>query len=488
VNQSIYQINPRTYLTSEVARGATLDDFPERLIHELSERGFEWLWLVGVWTIGHAGRAISKREPSWRAEYLEALPDLTDNDICGSPFAIVKYEVDSDLGGNEALARLRQKLSTAGIKLMLDFVPNHVALDHPWALDRPELLMRGSSADLKAHPDNWVELESGAIFAHGRDPNYPGWRDTLQLNFFNPDLRAAMFDELLGVAALADGVRCDMAMLIEPDIFHRTWGEQKLNPPELFPEWWPTAIAEVRKHHPEFRFMAEVYWGLEHRLQQHGFDYTYDKTLYDRVLARNGTYLRQQMIAPLGYQRRMARFLENHDEQRISSKLNPVQHKAAATLTYLAPGLRFFQHGQLSGKRLKTPIHLKRAPTERPNREVEDLYKTLLPIIHSPTGKHGSWHLLDTKLAWPDNPTHENFIAYLIEHPLRTIIVTVNYASYRGQCFIRIPDRSWLDGTIEFRDLLSQERLVRPAPDLLERGLFLDCDAWQTHIFAVESR
>lgn len=488
MNPSIYQINPRTYLTSEVARGATLDDFPERLVQELSERGFEWLWLVGVWTIGPAGRAISRREPGWRAEYLEVLPDLTDNDICGSPFAIFKYEVDPELGGNAALARLRQKLSAAGIKLMLDFVPNHVAIDHPWSIERPDFLVRGDSAALLAEPTNWIEVESGDVFAHGRDPNYPGWRDTLQLNYFNPELRAAMLDELLGVADLADGVRCDMAMLIEPDVFDRTWGAQTTDTTELFSAWWPAAITEVRERYPNFCFMAEVYWGLEHRLQQHGFDYTYDKTLYDRVLSRFGPHLRQHMIAPLAYQRHMARFLENHDEPRIASKLTPAQHRAAAALTYLTPGIRFFQHGQLSGKRLRTPIHLKRAPIERPNREVEDLYKALLPIIHSPTGKHGSWHLLDTKLAWPDNPTHQNFIAYLIEHPLRTIIVTVNFASYRGQCFIRIPDRSWLDGTIEFRDLLSHERLVRPATDLLERGLFLDCDAWQTHIFAVENR
>jgi hypothetical protein len=153
---------------------------------------------------------------------------------------------------------------------------------------------------------------------------------------------------------------------------------------------------------------------------------------------------------------------------------------------FLAPGLRFLHDGQLTGKKLRVPVQLARAPRERVDHAVEELYRILLPIMNSPTSKHGAWNLLDLREAWPQNPTHDNFIAYLIEHPLQTLLVTVNFASYRGQCFVRIPDRIWLEGSLELRDLLSHERLVRDATDLRERGLFLDSAEWQTHIFSIE--
>ena len=85
-----------------------------------------------------------------------------------------------------------------------------------------------------------------------------------------------MARELERIATMCDGVRCDMAMLILPDVFERTWGRR----PEPF---WPRTIERVRKAAPSFLFMAEVYWDLEWELQQQGFNYTYDKRLYDRL-------------------------------------------------------------------------------------------------------------------------------------------------------------------------------------------------------------
>jgi hypothetical protein len=295
-----------------------------------------------------------------------------------------------------------------------------------------------------------------------------------------------MFSQLHKIANLCDGVRCDMAMLIEPDVFRRTWSERARHYVQGFESFWPETISSVRKTHPTFLFIAEVYWDYEHILQKHGFDFTYDKVLYDRLLARDGRHARGHLLAPLQYQKRMVHFLENHDEPRVSSKLPLREHKAAAVVTFFAPGMRLFHDGQLVGKRIRVPVQLGRGPIERASLEVCDLYKELLPILQSPSVKHGAWHLLDTRLAWPGNNSHENFICYLIEHPLRNLLVTVNYTHHRGQCFVRIPDRSWIEGSVEFRDLISHERLVRSASDVIERGLFLDCDAFQCHIFSVE--
>ncbi|MFN5062227.1 MAG: alpha-amylase family glycosyl hydrolase [Pseudomonadota bacterium] len=486
MNPAIYQFNPRSYLTEAVGRNATLDDIPESFIEALAAAGFDWVWPVGVWSVSAASRNHSTAHRGLRREFLDVLPDLTDQDVCGSPFAIDCYSTEAILGGDAALARFHRKVRSLGLKMMLDFVPNHVGLDHAWANQHPAYLIQGSEAQLLAEPDSWVRLKNGAIFAHGRDPNYAPWSDTLQLNYFNPGLRRAMLRELESVASRADGVRCDMAMLIEPEVFYRTWASRCDQSTEEMPYFWPDAISSIRAKYPEFLFLAEVYWGYEYKLQQHGFDYTYDKPLYDRIIQRRAAEVKDHLSANVSYQRRLTRFLENHDEPRIASKLSFVEHRAAAVVTFLTPGMRFFHDGQMSGKRLRLPVHLSRAPREKSSHMIEELYKVLLPIINSPTGKHGVWNMLGTREAWPNNTTHQNFIAFLIEHPLRTLLVAVNFASYRGQGFIRIPDRIWLEGTLELRDLLSHERLVRDSSDLRERGLFLDCSEWHTHIFSVE--
>jgi glycosidase len=463
-----------------------LDQIPDDFLSKLSSQGFDWLWILGVWTISPEGLRIARSLPELQAELLRILPDLSSSDVCGSPFAIAEYIVDPALGGNHALERLRKRMNSFGLKLMLDFVPNHLGLDHKWTSTDPDFFIQGTSTQIEREPSNWTRLRNGRIFAHGRDPNYPGWPDTLQLNYYNPELQQAMRSELLKISELCDGVRCDMAMLLEPDVFSNTWRDHAAHSGEEPPHFWPVAISAVKEKNPDFKFLAETYWDYEYKLQGHGFDFTYDKRLYDRVLLRRGPDVRAHLEAPLSFQSRMARFLENHDEARVASMLSVAEHRAAAAVTYLSPGMRFFFDGQLSGRRTRTPVQLGRAPREKIDQAVAAIYHEILPVVNSLPVKHGTWNLLDTKAAWPDNHTHSNFIAFLIEHPIKTLLVVVNYASYRGQCFIRVPDRSWLDGSLELRDILSHERLVRNSNDLRERGLFLDCAEWQTHIFSIE--
>lgn len=486
MNPSLYQLNPRTYLAQVAGRDASLDQIPDDFLKKVADAGFDWIWLLGVWTISAEGIRIARSLPSLQAEFVRALPDLSPFDVCGSPFSILDYSVDPALGGNAAIERLRHRLDSHGLKLMLDFIPNHVGLDHSWTKTSSDFFIQGTPSNLEREPDNWVRLKDGAIFAHGRDPNYPGWSDTLQLNYFNPDLHNAMTAELIKVSQICDGVRCDMAMLLEPEIFASTWKEHAANSPGEPSYFWPSAISAVKERNPGFKLLAETYWDYEYKLQKHGFDFTYDKRLYDRVMLRRGPDVRAHLEAPLSFQSRMARFLENHDEARVASMLSVAEHRAAAAVTYLAPGMRFFFDGQLSGRRTRTPVQLGRAPREKIDQSVAAIYHEILPVVNSLPVKHGTWNLLDTKAAWPDNHTHSNFIAFLIEHPIKTLLMVVNYASYRGQCFIRVPDRAWLDGSLELRDILSHERLVRDSNDLRERGLFLDCAEWQTHIFSVE--
>src|SRR4051812_25565583 len=277
---SLYQINTRVWLTTlaqSLGRPATLDDIPDSALDELAGKGFDWIWLLSVWQTGAAGQRVSRANPEWRHEFQETLPDLTEDDIGGSGFAITGYGVHEQLGGDAALARLRERLRARGLRLLLDFVPDHMGLDHPWVESHPEYFVQGTDEDLARAPQNYTRLPDGRVFAYGRDPYFAGWPDTLQLNYANPATQEAMIAALVKIATQCDGVRCDMAMLVLPDVFERTWGMR----PEPF---WPRAIARVRDSRRaglqpghEFLFMAEVYWDLEWTLQQQGFDYTYDK-------------------------------------------------------------------------------------------------------------------------------------------------------------------------------------------------------------------
>jgi hypothetical protein len=143
------------------------------------------------------GAANHAQQSRRRREFQETLPDLTDEDIPGSGFAITGYTVHRDLGGDAALARLRERLKKRGLQLMLDFVPNHMGLGHPWIESHPEHFIRRTEADRARAPVSyvWVKRKVGdMLFAYGRDPYFAGWPDTLQLNYANPATQEAMID------------------------------------------------------------------------------------------------------------------------------------------------------------------------------------------------------------------------------------------------------------------------------------------------------
>ena len=198
---SLYQLNTRVFLTalaSGLGRRATLDDFPDAEIERLAALGFDWVWLLSVWSTGKASQQVSRSLPELRGEFEATLPDLREEDIAGSGFAITGYQVHPALGGDAALARLRARLARRGLKLMLDFVPNHTALDHPWVEDHPEYYVGGTELDLAREPRNFTRARrkrGDRVMAYGRDPYFEGWPDTLQLDYANPATRDAMTGE-----------------------------------------------------------------------------------------------------------------------------------------------------------------------------------------------------------------------------------------------------------------------------------------------------
>jgi alpha amylase-like protein len=480
---SLYQINTRVWLTElsrTLGRRATLDDIPDSELDRVTAQGFDWVWMLSVWCTGPAGQRVSRENREWGREFEETLPDLRENDIAGSGFAITGYTVHPDLGGEAALARLRERLRARGHSLMLDFVPNHTGLDHPWVASHQEYYVAGTELDLTRAPHNytWVKRTGGdVLLAHGRDPYFAGWPDTLQLDYANPATQAAMIAELLKIAGQCDGVRCDMAMLVLPDVFERTWGRRAA-------AFWSRAIARVRKSFPRFCFMAEVYWDLEWTMLQEGFDYAYDKRLYDRLREGHARPVRDHLLADLDYQNRLARFLENHDEPRAAATFARGEHEAAAIVTYLSPGLRFFHQGQLEGRRKRISPHLVRGPYEPVDKPLQQFYDSLLTVLRRPAVREGQWRRLDCLPAWDGNWTSDCFLAGSWQGAdEEQLLVAVNYAGNQSQCYVRLPFPELRGRTVRLKDLMGAASYDRSGDDLASHGLYLDVPPWGFHMF-----
>jgi Alpha amylase, catalytic domain len=480
---SLYQINTRVWLTQlsrTLGRCATLDDIPDGDLDRLAAQGFDWIWMLSVWQTGDTARQVSRGNPEWRREFQDTLPDLCEEDIAGSGFAITGYNTHQALGGDAALARLRERLRQRGLRLMLDFVPNHMGLAHPWVEDHPEYFVKATELDLARAPKNytWVKrTQCDLLLAHGRDPFFSGWPDTLQLNYGNAATQEAMMHELIKIAGQCDGVRCDMAMLVLPDVFERTWGIRA----EPF---WPNATQRVREHSPDFYFMAEVYWDLEWTLQQQGFDYTYDKRLYDRLRDGHARPVREHFWAGLDYQNKLSRFLENHDEPRAAATFSREVHEAAAVITFLAPGLRFFHQGQFEGHKKRISPHLCRGPEEPIDSRLANFYDRLLAVLRQCVVRDGEWQRVECTPAWDGNWTVDCFVAFAWHGASdERLLVTVNYAPNQGQCHARLPFAS-LDGhNWRLQDQLSDATYDRNGCDLLAHGLYLDEGPWQARVF-----
>ena len=485
-NPSLYQIDARSWLyrcSQAAGHRLHLDEVPESDLDRLAGHGFDWIWLLGVWQTGPAGAAVSRKMAD-RWHFRESLPDLSDEDIAGSTFAVRSYDVNVDFGGPEALQTLRERLRARGVRLMLDFVPNHTGIDHAWVSEHPDFYVSGSASDLAQRPSDYFEAETTLgrkILAHGRDPYFPGWIDTAQLNYGNPAVQSVMKKGLQRVATLCDGVRCDMAMLLLPDVFQKTWGI------EIQP-FWRDAIAGAREVNPEFVLMAEVYWNRERQLQEIGFDYTYDKTLYDYLLQAKADAVHGHLTADIAYQSKSARFLENHDEKRAAAVLPRDIHEAAAIVTYFVPGLRFFHDGQLEGDRIKPNIHLRRRAVEPVDADIAQFYSRLLDCLKRNVAQ-GDWSLLETLSAWDGNWTQGNFLCFAwIEAGWPQHLIAVNFAPCQSQCYVKMPFAALTGKTLVFRDAMGPGVYQRDGAEINSRGLYLDLPPWRYNVFAIETK
>ncbi len=482
----VYELNTRCWLHElSVRLGAVIDlaDVPEDEFASWNRLGFTHVWAMGVWEAGPRTRAASLGDTALRQRCAEILPDFVEADLVGSPFAPASYEVASRLGGDAGLEKFRRRLHGHGLKLLLDFVPNHVGLDHPWVWEHPERFVHG--AEPFAHGFARCTAIGDLWLAFGRDPYFPPWVDTVQLDYRRGDTRAAMIQVMMGLAARCDGLRCDMAMLLLNHVFARTWGEFPTIEPLSGTEFWATAIEAVRTAWPSCLLVAEAYWGLEPRLLELGFDYAYDKRLYDHLLARDRLSVHRHLIeSPPQLVRSSVHFIENHDEPRIAGRVSLDEHRAATLLVLALPGMRLLHDGQLAGARSQVPVQLARRPPEQPDPGVQALYEQLLGAVAKSTVGNGKGTLPVVRCAGEGNPSWRNLVVLLWQGSSQGFdLAVVNLAPNRSQGFARI-DVPGLERTNwVLQDRLGDERFERAGRELRTQGLFLDVGPYAAQLF-----
>jgi glycosidase len=479
---TVYEINTWVWL-SDLSRkhGKRIDlaSVPPEEWDAIAGYGFDAVWLMGVWERSAAGIAIANANPNLMSDFRRALPDYRAEDNVGSPYCVRRYVVDEHLGGPRGLGIARRELARRGMNLILDFVPNHVAPDHPWVSEHPEYFIRGNADDVRSDSTSYIEV-CGAVCACGRDPYFPAWPDVLQLNAFDPGLRKAVIETVSSIAEQCDGIRCDMAMLFLNSIFERTWGSRA--GPRPTTEYWADVITAIKRQHPGFLFIAEAYWDLEWELQQKGFDFCYDKKLYDRLEHGDAESIRLHLCADLAYQARLLRFIENHDEPRAAAAFSGAKQRAAALTAAALPGIKLFHEGQFEGRKVRLPVFLGRRPEEGSDRELGDFYRKLLKAVDQPIFREGQWTLCE-RSGWPDNASFQNLVAWQWQKDEERYVVVVNLSGSAAQARVHM---SWAEAkglTAHFTDVFFGTTYERDGDELVSSGLYVELGPWGYHFF-----
>lgn len=402
----LYLINTRLWinqLTKKYEKPITIDKIPDNEWQPLFDR-YDYFWFMGIYKESEASRQHAQK---WSFQSRYALPDLDPNkDVAASPFAIPEYSPNTLIVKDwESWDEMLDYLHSNNKKVIIDFVPNHLALDCELAKTHPQYFIQGNQAQYQANPDFYYPISSSDektyYLAHGKDPNFPPWADTLQLNYAIPEVHRYMSDVLQNLSLHCDGLRCDMAMLLDPGTFLRTWGwtlsdeEKKYLSEHSF---WEENIPLIKKNvNNNFKFIGEVYWDQDYLSQY--FDYLYDDRFYKGVIRpspdfKNHLYELLDSGHVNNSNCRQALYIENHDEERAIKTLGEKRAKAAAFLAATIPKTMFIvNQGQENGWKIRPPMQINRFPPESDNPQIKAFYQKLFTLINSPLFKSGTLHL-----------------------------------------------------------------------------------------------
>lgn len=478
----VLRLDARTWVSEESlreGRPVRLDSVSPASLDRIAELGVRWVWLRGVWDPGVEAREALARSASALEALREIVPDLEPADIDAPPSTIRAYRVREELGGDAGLESLREDLASRDLRLILDFEADRVALDHPWALERPELFVPlgagsdpGGGTGRGAPPEDELEARSGV-------------RTALLLDLERPEARAAVLAELEGVLARADGAYLGGS---ESSLSSRAEGRGPAASPEASAaEAKPfllEAAAAASRACAGGLLLVEDSDALR-GLVGPGSPVKFLDRRLGELLRRGDAAGVLDHIAACGAMR--GAFLGALDFRGDGAADVPPERLAAAALvSSFASGGAVFSDREVEGRRGAGDPRLPKTPALPRDRETQAFYEALIEILGRPEVSRGERDFLRVREAWEGNATWRNFFVVLARDAEgRALLVVVNFGTEKSQCYVDLAPLETAGREWVFQDLLSLAAYPRDGDDLARRGLYIDLGPWDYNVFEV---
>ena len=367
----------------------TLDQVPDQELDILARRGFNALWLIGVWERSRASQLIKR---------------LTGNpEAAASAYSLDDYVIAGDLGGESAYVNLRDRAALRGIRLASDMVPNHMGIDSRWVIQHPDWFIQlpyppfpaysfdgpdlstDGRVEIKIEDHYFNRTDAAVVFRrgdrwsgeqryvyHGNDGTSFPWNDTAQLNYLKPEVREAVIQTILHVARLFPIIRFDAAMTLTKQHYQRLWfpvpgtggaipsrseyGLTKAEFDAAMPvEFWRELVDRVAAEVPGTLLLAEAFWLLEgYFVRTLGMHRVYNSAFMNMLRDEENANYRSVIKNTLEFDpevlKRYVNFMNNPDERTAVDQFGKGdKYFGVCTMLATLPGLPMFGHGQIEG-------------------------------------------------------------------------------------------------------------------------------------------
>ncbi|MFW5695048.1 MAG: alpha-amylase family glycosyl hydrolase [Alkalispirochaeta sp.] len=447
----------------------TLDAIPDAELDAIASRGFTGLWLIGIWQRSDASRRIKEL--------------MGNAEAAASAYSLYDYEIADELGGWDAVDRLRHRLWQRGVRLASDMVPNHTGIDGRWVYEQPDWFVQldhspfpgytftgenlSSREDVELYlEDHYFDKTDAAVvfkrvdrrsrreryIYHGNDGTSMPWNDTAQLDFLNPEVREAVIQTILHVARNFPIIRFDAAMTLAKKHIQRLWhptagqggdiasrSEYGVSDREfhqaLPQEFWREVVDRVAQEVPDTLLLAEAFWMMEgYFVRALGMHRVYNSAFMNMLKREENDKYRQTIRNTLEFDpqilKRFVNFMNNPDEDTAVEQFGTGEkYLGVTTVMVTMPGLPMFGHGQVEGFTEKYGMEYRRAyKDEQPDQWLVDQHRRyIFPLMHKRYLFADVEHFRLFDVIDERGTTNENVFAYTNRHgDERTLILYNN--------------------------------------------------------------
>ena len=457
----------------------TIDAIPDEELDALASRGFNGLWLIGLWERSLASAEIKRR--------------CGNPEAAASAYSLFDYEIASELGGWPALEALRERCGWRGIRLAADMVPNHTGIDSAWMRDRPELFVQSDACPFPGYSFSggdlsgdgrvgiWLEdhyydrSDAAVVFKrldrasgrvsfvyHGNDGTGLPWSDTAQIDFLRKDAREAVMERILHVARNFPIIRFDAAMILARKHFKRLWypepgqggdipsrSEHALSSEDfdraMPEEFWRGVVDLCAREAPDTLLLAEAFWMMEgYFVRTLGMHRVYNSAFMNMLKREENAKYRETIRNTQEFDKdvlkRFVNFMNNPDEEPAVAQFGKGdKYFGVCTMMATMPGLPMFGHGQLEGFEEKYGMEYRRAyRDESPDRElIERHEREIFPLLKRRRLFSGVDRFLLFDLLSPDASVDENVFAYANGDGEERALVAYNNSFARAEGTLR---------------------------------------------------